>query len=63
MNSKQFKQKQQYKCMKCGRFVGNTNLGGYMTDKVSKRGRQAYCQRCVDDMLTERKEQGNGNTS
>lgn len=37
-----------FRCMVCGRFVGNTNLGGYMTDKTSKRGIKAYCGKCID---------------
>ena len=53
MKSNQYKPHHTYRCMKCGRFVGNTNLGGYMTDKTSKRGNQAYCEQCFERMLTE----------
>lgn len=35
-------------CIKCGRFLGNTNLGGYQEDKTSKRGTGALCVACVD---------------
>jgi len=50
MKSSQFKPRQLFRCMHCGRFVGNGNLGGYMSDRVSKRGLACYCAGCVEKM-------------
>jgi hypothetical protein len=36
------------RCATCGRFLGNTNLGGYQHDKTSKRAAWAVCQACID---------------
>jgi hypothetical protein len=36
------------RCATCGRFLGNTNLGGYQSDKASKRAAGAVCQACID---------------
>jgi len=44
------KPKHKLRCMVCGRFIGNTNLGGYMADKTSKRGLKGYCSKCIDRM-------------
>jgi len=52
VRSNQYKPMRRYRCMMCGRYVGNSNLGGYMTDKTSKRGVSAYCERCVGRLLT-----------
>jgi len=38
------------RCKKCGRFLGNSNLGGYDSEKELRRHGKGYCLRCVEKM-------------
>jgi len=49
----------QPRCRKCGRYIGDSNLGGYDCDKVSKRASTAWCEHCA----TAREDPGEYRTS
>ena len=35
-----------FRCCRCGRFLGDSNLYGFDHDRVSRRGLTGYCESC-----------------
>ena len=38
------------RCIRCNRFLGESNLGGYNINKASKRLQTGYCLNCIEIM-------------